>query len=70
MTQLVRFELLDGSIGLITLSRPEAANAMSVQLLQELSTTLDNINGDQAVRVVLLTGQGKKLLRRSRFKRT
>ncbi|MED3798978.1 enoyl-CoA hydratase [Lysinibacillus capsici] len=60
MTQLVRFELLEGSIGLITLSRPEAANAMSVQLLHELSATLDQINGDPAVRVVLLTGAGEK----------
>lgn len=60
MTQLVRFELLEGSIGLITLSRPEAANAMSVQLLHELSDTLDQINGDSAVRVVLLTGAGEK----------
>lgn len=60
MTQLVRFELLEGSIGLITLSRPEAANAMSVQLLHELSDTLDQINGDPAVRVVLLTGAGDK----------
>lgn len=61
MTQLVRFELLEGSIGLITLSRPEAANAMSVQLLHELSDTLDQINGDPAVRVVLLTGAGEKV---------
>ncbi|WP_155592467.1 enoyl-CoA hydratase [Lysinibacillus cavernae] len=60
MTQLVRFELLEGSIGLVTLSRPEAANAMSVQLLRELSDTLDQINGDPAVRVVLLTGAGEK----------
>jgi enoyl-CoA hydratase/carnithine racemase len=60
MTQLVRFELLEGSIGLITLLRPEAANAMSVQLLRELSDTLDQINGDPAVRVVLLTGVGEK----------
>ncbi|KOY84041.1 enoyl-CoA hydratase [Lysinibacillus macroides] len=60
MTQLVRFELLEGSIGLITLSRPEAANAMSVQLLRELSDTLDQINGDPAVRVVLLKGAGEK----------
>ncbi|MFJ8457520.1 enoyl-CoA hydratase [Lysinibacillus sp. RS5] len=60
MTQLVRFELLDSSIGLITLSRPEAANAMSVQLLQELSATIDKINGDPAVRIVLLTGAGEK----------
>jgi len=60
MTQLIRFELLEGSIGLITLSRPEAANAMSVQLLRELSDRLDQINGDPAVRVVLLTGAGEK----------
>ncbi|WP_312128665.1 enoyl-CoA hydratase [Lysinibacillus capsici] len=60
MTQLIRFELLEGSIGLITLSRPEAANAMSIQLLHELSDTLDQINGDPAVRVVLLTGAGEK----------
>ena len=38
----------------------EAANAMSVQLLHELSDTLDQINGDPAVRVVLLTGAGEK----------
>ncbi|KEK11871.1 enoyl-CoA hydratase [Lysinibacillus sphaericus] len=60
MTQLVRFELLEGSIGLITLLRPEAANAMSEQLLRELSDTLDQINGDPTVRVVLLTGAGEK----------
>ncbi|PKU53812.1 enoyl-CoA hydratase [Lysinibacillus fusiformis] len=60
MTQLVRLELLEGSIGLITLTRPEAANAMSVQLLRELSNMLDQINGDPAVRVVLLTGAGEK----------
>ncbi|MEK5230590.1 enoyl-CoA hydratase [Lysinibacillus sp. FSL K6-0232] len=60
MTQLVRFEIVTENIGLITLSRPEAANAMSVQLLRELSDTLDQINGDPAVRVVLLTGAGEK----------
>ncbi len=60
MTQLVRFELLAGNIGLITLSRLEAANAMSVQLLNELGTMLDQVNGDPAVRVVLLTGAGEK----------
>lgn len=60
MTQLVQFEILADGVGLITLSRPEAANAMSVQLLTELGTTLDRVNGDPAVRVVLLTGAGEK----------
>lgn len=58
--QLVQFDLLPGNIGLITLSRPEAANAMSVQLLNDLSATLDKINADPAVRVVLLSGAGEK----------
>ncbi|CAM5419058.1 Enoyl-CoA hydratase OS=Lysinibacillus sphaericus OX=1421 GN=LS41612_20570 PE=3 SV=1 [Lysinibacillus sphaericus] len=58
--QLVQFDVLPGNIGLITLSRPEAANAMSVQLLNDLSATLDKINADPVVRVVLLTGAGEK----------
>lgn len=58
--QLVQFDLLPGNIGLITLSRAEAANAMSVQLLNDLSATLDKINADPAVRVVLLSGVGEK----------
>lgn len=33
---------------------------MSVQLLRELSDTLDQMNGNPAVRVVLLTGEGEK----------
>lgn len=58
--QLVQFDLLPGNIGLITLSRAEAANAMSVQLLNDLSATLDKINADPAVRVVLLSGAGER----------
>lgn len=60
MTQLVQFERVAEGIGLITLSRPEAANAMSVQLLEELGATLDQVNRDPAIRVVLLTGAGEK----------
>ena len=60
MTQLVQFERVAEGLGLITLSRPEAANAMSVQLLEELGATLDQVHRDPAVRVVLLTGAGEK----------
>ena len=60
MTQLVQFEILAEGVGLITLTRPEAANAMSVQLLKELGATLDRVNYDSTVRVVLLTGAGEK----------
>ncbi|KOS66484.1 enoyl-CoA hydratase [Lysinibacillus contaminans] len=60
MTQLVQFELLGDGVGIITLMRPEAANAMSVQLLTDLGDMLDQVNKNPAVRVVLLTGAGEK----------
>ena len=60
MIQLVQFELLTNGVGIITLARPEAANAMSVQLLTDLGATLDQVNRNPAIRVVLLTGAGEK----------
>ena len=60
MTKLVLFEQVADGIGLITLSRPEAANAMSVQLLTELGAILDQVNRNPDIRVVLLTGAGQK----------
>ena len=60
MKRLVQVERVAEGVGLITLMRPEAANAMSVQLLTELSETLDQVHRDPAIRVVLLTGAGEK----------
>jgi len=45
---------------LITLNRPEAANAMSLQLLKELNETLVAISKNREIRVVLITGSGEK----------
>ena len=41
MGNLVQFDKNDRGIGIVTLSRPEAANALSKQLLTELQKRAD-----------------------------
>ncbi|MDF2875541.1 MAG: Crotonyl-CoA hydratase, partial [Sporomusa sp.] len=47
-------------IGLITLNRPKALNALNSELLTELNSLLDIIAQDQSVKVVIVTGSGDK----------
>jgi enoyl-CoA hydratase len=53
------FEVKD-SIGMITLHRPKALNALNTELLQELSNLLDRIKEDTSIGIVILTGSGEK----------
>lgn len=56
---LVQVERRDGIV-ILTLNRPDAANAMSVDLLQDMHDALTDLQFDPAVRVVILTGSGRK----------
>ncbi len=47
-------------IGWITLNRPEALNALSQDVLQQLASILDKAGTDDAVRAVIITGAGEK----------
>lgn len=47
-------------IAIITLNRPEAANAMSKQLLNDFREILQNLKDDGGIRAVILTGAGEK----------
>jgi enoyl-CoA hydratase/carnithine racemase len=49
----------DKCIGLITLSRPEALNAIDVRMRVELDLLLDQIRRDDRLRVVIVTGEGR-----------
>lgn len=48
-----------GAIGLVTISREKALNALNSVVLQELDATLDAVNLDE-VRCLILTGAGQK----------
>lgn len=43
----------------ITLSRPEALNALTAEMVRDLDGTLDAIASDRDCRVVVLTGEGR-----------
>jgi enoyl-CoA hydratase len=47
-------------IARITFNRPEALNAMSRELLLDLSSLLDEVKANDAVKAVIVTGAGEK----------
>ena len=59
MSNLISVEHREG-IALLTLNRPEAMNALSRDLRQQLSETIDAMEADDNVRVIILTGAGER----------
>jgi enoyl-CoA hydratase len=49
----------DGAVATITLNRPEALNAITIPMLEQLTAVLDDVAADGDVRVVVLTGAGR-----------
>lgn len=50
---------VDGPVGMITVNRPKALNALNSQVLKELDSALDQVDTD-VVRALVLTGAGEK----------
>lgn len=50
---------LHGHVGLITLNRPKALNALNADLLSELIQQLEAWDGDDAVRCIVITGSDR-----------
>ena len=50
---------LDG-VALVTLQRPEALNALSFDLLDELVATLERLDADPTCRAIVITGSGTR----------
>ncbi|MCW0235611.1 MAG: enoyl-CoA hydratase [Ferrovibrio sp.] len=48
-----------GQIGLITLNRPKALNALNAALMQELTRALDAFEADDAIGCMIITGSEK-----------
>lgn len=51
-------EQLDEATSLITLNRPQRRNALSIELMQALCQTLDDLAGDTRRRVAIIRGVG------------
>jgi enoyl-CoA hydratase len=48
-----------GAVGLITLNRPQALNALSAALVRDLGAALDELEADDAIGAVVITGSDK-----------
>jgi enoyl-CoA hydratase/carnithine racemase len=50
---------IDGQLGIITLNRPERRNALSLDLMVELISCLDEVAAEANVRAIILAASGK-----------
>ncbi|MFD1037863.1 enoyl-CoA hydratase [Virgibacillus byunsanensis] len=57
---LIDYKIIEEHIAILTLNRPEVANAMSKNLLDELNNHLQRIDQTETIRCVIITGAGEK----------
>jgi methylglutaconyl-CoA hydratase len=60
MSNTILVNKLDNGIVMITLNRPEAANALSIEMLEGLRDALLTCKFDRSVRCIVITGAGEK----------
>ncbi|MEE3119379.1 MAG: enoyl-CoA hydratase-related protein, partial [Pseudomonadota bacterium] len=48
------------SVALVTMNRPDAMNALSAALRDELAATIEALEADANIRVLILTGAGTR----------
>ena len=49
-----------GEIAILRINRPEALNAMNIDVISELSQTIDKVGADESIKVIIITGAGEK----------
>lgn len=49
----------EGNIGILSINRPDALNALNSIVLDELNEAMDVINNDEDVHLIILTGEGR-----------
>src|SRR5699024_157917 len=60
MASFITYEENKQGVALITINRPDAANALSKAVLNELNTCIDQLQASKTVRAVVITGSGDK----------
>lgn len=49
----------EGTVAIVKMNRPKALNALNSATLQDLTTIFENLEHDETVSVIVLTGEGK-----------
>ncbi|MFL6557314.1 MAG: enoyl-CoA hydratase-related protein, partial [Bacillus sp. (in: firmicutes)] len=60
MSKTILVNKMENGIVMITLNRPEAANALSLQMLEGLKGAILTCKYDRLVRCIVITGAGEK----------
>jgi enoyl-CoA hydratase/carnithine racemase len=55
----IKFELKENGLGFLTFNRPDKANAISFQMIQELHSLLDTLMTNLDCRVLIMKAEGK-----------
>ena len=58
MYENIKYEVNEG-IGYVTINRPKALNALNMDVLTDLYAAFTEIEADEAVKAVIVTGEGK-----------
>jgi len=61
MYETLKYEV-NGNVGIITISREQALNALNRQVLEDLDKVLDEIKADKDVRGLVITGAGRSFV--------
>lgn len=48
-----------GSVAIVTIKNPASLNALSSNVLVELATTIETLEADDSIKVIIITGDGK-----------
>ena len=51
-----------GAVGIVTMNRPEALNALNDQVLRDLDAVLDQVEQDEEILVAVITGAGRSFV--------
>ena len=57
---LLEISTEDGGVCIVKINRPEKLNAMNTDVAKEIITTFKQLDKDDKVKVIILTGQGDK----------
>ena len=55
----VTYEVIEQGIGVLTLNRPSKLNAFDERMIRELRSVIWNVNFDEKIRVLIITGAGR-----------
>lgn len=61
MYKMIKYEIKQNNIALVTLNREASANSLNKQILTELNLVIKDINNNKDIHCVIITGQGDKV---------